>query len=72
MIDHVVVRSGDDDSLRGSRASPDGTQMAGKKGAGVPEKFREQEHAQVKPLIAEEGAEAEGIVEQTRKHLCLA
>ncbi|KAL3172952.1 hypothetical protein MRX96_012696 [Rhipicephalus microplus] len=72
MITNVVVRSGDDDSLRGSRASPDGTHASNRKGTGEPEEFREKEHAQVKPQIAEEGAEAEGIVERQRERLCVA
>ncbi|KAL3251138.1 hypothetical protein MRX96_046737 [Rhipicephalus microplus] len=37
MITNVVVRSSDDDSLRGSRASPDGTPAVGRKGTGEPE-----------------------------------
>ncbi|KAL3247549.1 hypothetical protein MRX96_056978 [Rhipicephalus microplus] len=68
MITHVVVRSGDTDSLRGSRASPDSTEAAGKKDASAPEDFREKEHAEVKLRIAKEGSEAEGIVE--REHEC--
>ncbi|KAL3191851.1 hypothetical protein MRX96_059361, partial [Rhipicephalus microplus] len=58
MITHVVARGGDDDSLRGSRASPDGTEAVGKKDASAPEEFREKEHAEVKPRIAEEDAGA--------------
>ncbi|KAL3248709.1 hypothetical protein MRX96_017794 [Rhipicephalus microplus] len=72
MITHVVVRSGDDDRLPGSRASPDGTEAAGKKDAGAPEEFHEKEHAEVKPRIAEEGAGAEGVVGRQRDHLCMA
>ncbi|KAL3246237.1 hypothetical protein MRX96_057782 [Rhipicephalus microplus] len=72
MITSVVVRSGDDDSLRGSRASPDETQAVGRKGTGEPKGFLEKEHAEVKPQIAEEGAEAEGIVERQRQRLCVA
>ncbi|KAL3170684.1 hypothetical protein MRX96_044134 [Rhipicephalus microplus] len=67
MITHVVVRSGDDDKPQGSRASPDGpdgSQAVASKDTGAPEEFREKEHAEVKPPIAEEGAEAEGIVER--------
>ncbi|KAL3184078.1 hypothetical protein MRX96_006186 [Rhipicephalus microplus] len=67
-----VVKSGDDDSLRGSRASPDETQASDRKGTGKPEEFCEKEHAQVKPQIAEKGAEAEGIVERQRERLCVA
>ncbi|KAL3226459.1 hypothetical protein MRX96_024925 [Rhipicephalus microplus] len=61
MITHVVVRSEDDDSLR---TSPDGTEAAGKTDASAPEEFREKEHAEVKPRIAEEGVDAKGIVER--------
>ncbi|KAL3173904.1 hypothetical protein MRX96_001124 [Rhipicephalus microplus] len=71
MITHFVVRSGDDDSLRGSRVSPDGAEAVGKKDASAPEEFRKKEHAEVKPHIAKKGSEAEGIVERERECLCV-
>ncbi|KAL3257601.1 hypothetical protein MRX96_017055 [Rhipicephalus microplus] len=46
----------------GSRASPNGSQAVGRKDTAAPEKFREKEHAEVKPQIAEEGEEAEGML----------
>ncbi|KAL3197474.1 hypothetical protein MRX96_014643 [Rhipicephalus microplus] len=55
MVTQVVVRGGHDDSTQGSRASPDGTQTAGKKDTSTPEVFHEKEQAEVKPQIAEEG-----------------
>ncbi|KAL3214803.1 hypothetical protein MRX96_034651 [Rhipicephalus microplus] len=45
-----------------SRASPEGYHAAGRKCTGAPEEFPENEHADVKQQIAEEGAE--GIVER--------
>ncbi|KAL3222014.1 hypothetical protein MRX96_029006 [Rhipicephalus microplus] len=65
----VVVSSGDDDNPEGSHASPDGSQAAGRKDTSAPEEFREKEQAEVKPRIAEESAEAEGIVERPRECL---
>ncbi|KAL3227347.1 hypothetical protein MRX96_024162 [Rhipicephalus microplus] len=55
----VVVGIGDDDEPQDRPASLDGSQVAGRKGTGAPEEFREKKHAEVKPQIAEEGAEAE-------------
>ncbi|KAL3201134.1 hypothetical protein MRX96_043091 [Rhipicephalus microplus] len=72
MVTHVFLESSDDDKPQGSRASPDGSQTAGGKETCTPEKFREKEHAEVKPQIAEEGVEAEGIVERQRVRLCVA
>ncbi|KAL1475675.1 hypothetical protein MTO96_037113 [Rhipicephalus appendiculatus] len=61
MITHVV-RRGDDEGPQGSRASPEETQVEGKKDTSAPEEFREKEQAEAKPQIAEEGAG--GIVER--------
>ncbi|KAL3179580.1 hypothetical protein MRX96_037963 [Rhipicephalus microplus] len=67
MITHVVEGSGDDDKLQGSRESPDGLQPPGRKNTGTPEEFRKKKHAEVKLQMAEEGAEAKGIVERQRE-----
>ncbi|KAL1484550.1 hypothetical protein MTO96_050009 [Rhipicephalus appendiculatus] len=62
MITNVVVRSGDNEGPQGSRASPEETQVAGKKDTNAPEEFREKGQAEATPQIAEEGAG--GIVER--------
>ncbi|KAL3223414.1 hypothetical protein MRX96_027586 [Rhipicephalus microplus] len=68
-ITHVVVESGVDDKRQDSRASSDGSPVAGRKDTCAPEEFSEKEQAEVKPQIAEEGAES--IVERHRERLCM-